>query len=55
MNRLRVEPVLGFMESAMYGLTVRTIGMARAATNIFLKCLTYNMFRYEQFVRNGIR
>ncbi len=20
-----------------------------------LKCLTYNMFRYEQFVRNGIR
>lgn len=53
--RSRVEHVFGFMEGAMHGLTVRTIGMARAATNIFLKCLTYNMFRYEQFVRNGIR
>ncbi|MCQ2296544.1 MAG: transposase [Bacteroidales bacterium] len=46
---------LNFMEGAMHGLTVRTIGIARAATSIFLKCLTYNMFRYEQFVRNGIR
>ena len=53
--RSRVEHVFGFMEGAMHGLTVRTIGMARAATCIFLKCLTYNMFRYEQFVRNGIR
>ena len=53
--RSRVEHVFGFMEGAMHGLTVRTIGMARAATNIFLKCLVYNMFRYEQFVRNGIR
>ena len=53
--RSRVEHVFGFMEGAMHGLTVRTIGIARATTNIFLKCLTYNMFRYEQFVRNGIR
>lgn len=53
--RSRVEHVFGFMEGAMHGLTVRTIGIARAATSIFLKCLTYNMFRYEQFVRNGIR
>ena len=53
--RSRVEHIFGFMEGAMHGLTVRTIGMARAAETIFLKCLTYNMFRYEQFVRNGIR
>ena len=37
------------------GLTVRTIGIARATAHIFLKCITYNMFRYGQFVRNGIR
>ena len=53
--RSRVEHVFGFMEGAMHGLTVRTIGIARAATNNILKCLTYNMFRHEQFVRNGIR
>ena len=53
--RSRVEHVFGFMEGAMHGLTVRTIGIARATAHIFLKCLTYNMFRYEQFVRNGIR
>lgn len=53
--RSRVEHVFGFMEGAMHGLTVTTIGNARATANIFLKCLTYNMFRYEQFVRNGIR
>lgn len=53
--RSRVEHVFGFMEGAMHGLTVRTIGVARATAHIFLKCLTYNMFRYEQFVRNGIR
>ena len=34
----------------MHGLTVRTIGMARATEHIFLKCLTYNMYRYEQFL-----
>ena len=38
--RSRVEHVFGFMEGAAH---------------IFLKCLTYNMFRYEQFVRDGIR
>ena len=53
--RSRVEHVFGFMEGAMHGLTVRTIGIARATAHIFLKCLTYNMFRYEQFVRDGIR
>ncbi len=53
--RSRVEHVFGFMEGAMHGLTVRTIGIARATASVFLKCLTYNMFRYEQFVRNGIR
>ena len=53
--RSRVEHVFGFMEGAMHGLTVRTIGIASATAHIFLKCLTYKMFRYEQFVRNGIR
>ena len=53
--RSRVEHVFGFMEGAMHGLTVRTIGIARATAHIYLKSLTYNMFRYEQFVRNGIR
>ena len=53
--RSRLEHVFGFMEGAMHGLTVRTIGIARATASIFLKCLTYKMFLYEQFVRNGIR
>lgn len=53
--RSRGEHVFEFMEGAMHGLDVTTIGMARAAENIFQKVLVYNMFRYEQFVRNGIR
>ncbi len=53
--RSRMEHVFGFMEGAMHGLAVTTIGMARATENLFQKVLVYNMFRYEQFVRNGIR
>lgn len=52
--RSRVEHVFGFMEGAMHGLTVRTIGFARAVENIFMKCLVYNLFRYEQIVRYGL-
>ena len=32
--RSRVEHVFGFMEGAMHGLTVRTIGIARATTHL---------------------
>ena len=35
------------MTGSMNGLTLRSIGMARAEFNIGLTNLIYNMFRYE--------
>ena len=45
--RCRIEHIFGFMTGAMHGLTVRSVGLARAAFNIGLTNLIYNLCRYE--------
>ena len=50
--RSRVEHVFGYMTGTMRGITVRSIGMARAAFNNGLTNLVYNLFRYEILCRN---
>ncbi len=53
-TRARVEHVFGFMEQSMNGLTLKSVGIKRAAGIIGLINLTYNLFRYEQVVRLNI-
>lgn len=50
-SRCLVEHIFGFIEGAMTGSLVRSIGMMRAAANSALTCLVYNIFRYEQLCR----
>lgn len=50
--RCRVEHIFGFMTGAMRGITVRSIGIARAEFNIGLTNLIYNLCRYEFLHRN---
>jgi len=45
--RARIEHVFGFMTGSMHGITVRSIGIERAAFNIGLTNLICNLFRYE--------
>ena len=52
--RSRVKHVLGFIEGAMDGFNVRSIGIKRATEAIFMTCFTYNLFRFEQIIRLGI-
>ena len=47
-TRCRIEHIFGFMEGAMNGCLVRSIGMIRATAAFDLMCLVYNMFRYVQ-------
>lgn len=51
--RCRVEHIFGFMTCSMHGLTVRSIGIARAEFNIGLSNLIYNLCRYEFLHRSG--
>lgn len=44
--RCRIEHVFGFMTVSMHGLTVRSIGIERAAFQIGLTNLVYNLCRY---------
>lgn len=53
--RSRVEHVFGFMEQSMNGLMIRSIGIVRATGIIGLINLTYNLCRYEQIVRLGMK
>lgn len=50
--RVRVEYVFGFMTNSMGGITLRSIGMARAEFHIDLRNLVYNICRYE-FLRRS--
>lgn len=50
-TRCRVEHIFGFIEKAMSGSFVRSIGMIRAKAAIALTCLVYNIFRYVQINR----
>lgn len=45
--RCRVEHIFGFMTNSMHGITVRSIGIERAAFNIGLLNLIYNICRFE--------
>jgi IS5 family transposase len=49
--RVRVEHVFGHMTSSMAGISVRCVTLRRAATACALKCLVYNMRRYEYLTR----
>jgi len=49
--RVRVEHVFGHMTTAMGGLTLRCIGIARAESNIVLRNLAYNLSRYTTLRR----
>jgi len=45
--RVRVEHVFGFMTNSLRGISIRSIGKARAEFNIGLLNLTYNLCRYK--------
>ena len=45
--RCRIEHVFAYMTMSMHGLTVRSIGIERAAFNIGLTNLVYNLCRYS--------
>jgi IS5 family transposase len=45
--RVRIEHIFGYMTGTMRGITVRSIGIARARFNIGLTNLVYNLCRYE--------
>jgi IS5 family transposase len=49
--RVRVEHVFGHMTNSFGGIFVRSIGTARAKTQLGLKNLAYNLQRYETLVR----
>ena len=44
----RIEHIFGFVEGAMNGSLVRSIGMMRAKAANALTNLVYNIFRYVQ-------
>lgn len=54
-KRCRIEHIFGFMEGAMKGLVVRTIGVVRAAANVLLTAVVYNVMRYVQIKKLGIK
>ncbi|MBO7226184.1 MAG: transposase [Bacteroidales bacterium] len=53
--RSRVEHGFGFIKGAMHGFNVRCIGIKRTTEAIFMTCFTYNLFRFEQIARLGIK
>jgi len=46
-TRARIEHVFGFMTGSIHGISVRSIGIGRAAFNVGLTNLVYNLCRYE--------
>ena len=49
--RCRIEHIFGYMTGAMRGITVRSIGLARAKFNIGMMNLVYNLCRYSFLMR----
>jgi len=49
--RARIEHVFGYITGSLHGITVRSIGIARAKFNIGLTNLIYNLCRYEILTR----
>lgn len=50
-RRCLVEHVFGFIEGAMHGSFVKSIGIAKATVNFALTCLVYNIFRFIQITK----
>lgn len=53
--RCRVEHVFGYIKNSLKGSTFREIGLARARTNVTLTNLLYNLCRFEQIKRLGLK
>ena len=53
-TRCRIEHVFGFMTGSMHGITLRSIGIGRAAFNIGLTNLVYNICRYTILKRKEV-
>ena len=49
--RCLIEHIFGFIEGAMSGSVVRSIGIARARAYTAITCLVYNICRFEQLCR----
>ena len=49
--RCRIEHIFGYMTGAMHGITIRSIGLARAKFNIGMMNLVYNLCRYTFLMR----
>jgi IS5 family transposase len=49
--RCRIEHIFGYMTGAMHGITIRSIGLARARFNVGMLNLVYNLCRYSFLVR----
>lgn len=47
-TRCRIEHIFGYIEGAMRGSTVRSVGMVRAKANAALTAFVYNVFRVPQ-------
>jgi IS5 family transposase len=52
-TRARVEHVFGRLTYCMGGLSIRTIGIARAKCQIMLRDFAYNIMRYATLVKMG--
>ena len=53
-TRCRIEHIFGFMTNSMHGITVRSVGLARAEFNIGLTNLIYNLCRFE-FLNRSVK
>ena len=49
--RCRIEHIFGYMTGAMHGITVRSIGLARAKFNVGMLNLVYNLCRFTFLMR----
>ena len=52
--RCRIEHIFGFITGSMHGITVRSIGIARAKFNIGLTNFVYNICRYTTLMKKAI-
>ena len=50
--RCRIEHIFGYMTGAMHGITIRSIGLARAKFNVGMLNLVYNLCRYSFLMRS---
>ena len=49
--RCRIEHIFGYMTGTMHGITIRSIGLARAKFNVGMMNLVYNLCRFTFLMR----